>query len=345
MMKKVWISLALVFSMALVNGGYAEVKPMVIRIAEHSPPKGVRGDGIRWMIERVEKQSGGKIKFDVYWGGSLLKASELIRGIGKGTADIAFIWPGYTPKELPVWQALNAVVIGPKDSVKSTELMLKLAEEIPAFREDFAKWNLKILGFHTTSSYGLLLVSPLNRIHDLKGRKVRAPDPSHLTMLKVMGSTPLFMPMGEVYTAIERRAIDGVFAPLESAYRFKFHEVAKHIYPCFLIWGNIPNVAAINVDTWSKIPKELHQMMEAVFREMSMYIGESIQNGYTTMREDFKKIGATANDIPDADLLKWGEMPEVKALEGEWVEKAKNSGLPGDEIMKRVKELIADATK
>lgn len=345
MKKALWAAVGLVFLMGLVGGAYAETKPMIIRIADHSPPKGFRADGINWMIKRVEEQSGGKIKFEVYWGGSLLKAKEMIRGVGKGAADMAFIWPGYSPKELPVWHALTAIAIGPKDVRKAAQFMIKLTDEIPAFKADYAKWNLKVLGFHTNTGFCLYMTKPVDSIYDLKGLKVRAPDPGHLTMLKAIGATPIYMPMGECYTAMQRRTIDGVFTPLESGHRFKFHEVAKHIYPCLAVWGTVPNVASINIDTWNKIPKDLQGRMEVIFKEMTMYLGDSVQNGYAKMRDDFEKAGATVKDMPDEDLMKWGRMPEVAALPEEWVKKANDLGLPGDAIMSRVKELLREAMK
>lgn len=345
-MKRIfWIAVGMVFAMGLVGGAYAQAKPLIIRIAEHSPSKGMRADGIKWMIEKVEKQTGGQIKFEVYWGGSLLKAKEMIRGVGKGSADMAFIWPAYSPKELPVWQSLTTVVLGPKDVRKATALCMRLTHEIPAFKADYAKWNLKVLGFHQVSGYNLFMTKPLGSIYDLKGMKVRSPDPSHLTMLKAIGATPIFMPMSECYTAMQRGAIDGVFCPLESGHRFKFHEVAKHMYPCLPVWGSVPNVASINIHTWNKVPKESQHIMEDVFRQMSMYIADSIETGYGRFRADFKKAGATVTDMPDADLEKWSQMPEVATLPAAWVKKANELGLPGDMIMSRLKELVADAMK
>jgi TRAP-type C4-dicarboxylate transport system substrate-binding protein len=346
MMKRIlWISIGALFFLSLAGGVYAETKPLVIRIADHSPPKGFRADGINWMIDKVEKGSAGKIKFEVYWGGSLLKPKEMIRGVGKGAADMAFIWPGYTPKELPVWQILTAMVIGPKNVRKATELMIRLVDEIPAFPADYAKWNLRILGFHTNTGYGLYMTKPIKTIWDLKGMKVRAADTAHLTMLKAIGATPIFMPMGECYTAMQRGSIDGVATPLESGHRFKFHEVAKHIYPCLAVWGTVPNVASINIDTWNKLSNDNQNLMAKTCLDMSRYIGDSVQNGYTLIRNDFKNAGAAVTDMPDEDLIKWSQMPEVAALPNGWVQKANDLGLPGDDIMTRVKELIAEAMK
>ena len=103
----------MILGLVLIAGpGYAE--PITIRIADHSPPKGVRADGINYFIDNVEKMAPGKVKFEVYWGSSLLKHKEMLKGVGKGAADMAFYWTGHAKNELPAWQALTKVILGPK---------------------------------------------------------------------------------------------------------------------------------------------------------------------------------------------------------------------------------------
>jgi TRAP-type C4-dicarboxylate transport system substrate-binding protein len=345
MKKTLWIAIGALFLFGLVGGTYAEAKPVVIRIADHSPSTGIRAEGVNWMTKEVEKATGGAIKFQVYWGGSLLKAKEMIRAVSKGAADIAFSWPGKRPKELPIWQALPTILIGPKDVGKATQLCLTLMKEIPSFEADFARWNLKVLGVHQVSGYNLFMTKPLKTIYDLKGLKVRSPDKPHLAMIKAIGGTPIFMPMSEAYPSMQRGTIDGVFCPLESGHRFKFHEVAKYQYPCLPVWGSVPNVAYINVNTWKKIPADARQKMEEICAGMSMKFADLIQNGYTRFRNDFKKAGCEVRDMPDEDLIKWTQMPELASLPDQWVKKASEQGLPAEMVMSRLKELVAEAMK
>ena len=345
MKKALWIVIGAVFLMGFAFSTYGEAKPVVIRIADHSPSKGIRADGINWMTSEVEKATGGAVKFEVYWGGSLLKAKEMLRAVSKGAADMAFTWPGKRPKELPVWQSLPTILIGPKDVGKATQLCLTLMKEIPAFEADFSRWNVKVLGVHQVSGYNLFMTKPLKTIHDLKGMKVRSPDKPHLAMIKAIGGTPIFMPMSEAYPSMQRGTIDGVFCPLESGHRFKFHEVAKYQYPCLSVWGSVPNVLYINRNTWKKLPADVQQKMEKICADMSFKYAEITQNGYTRFRSDFKKAGCEVRDMPDEDLQKWSQMGDLGSLPETWVKKAGEQGLPSEMVMSRLKELVTDAMK
>ena len=208
-----------------------------------------------------------------------------------------------------------------------------------------AKWNLKVVGYHKISAYCLFMTKPLSSLSDLKGRKVRSPDPAHLAMLKAIGATPIFMPMGECYTAIQRGAIDGVFVPLEGAHRFKFHEVAKYIYPCMPFWGSVPSAFIMNVKTWNKLDAETQKAFTQVGRETSLHISELVQNGYGRMRDDFIKSGATVKDAPIEEIMAWTQLPMVKALPEEWVKESAKSGLDGAAIMQRLQEVVGSAIK
>lgn len=349
MNKSVCKVLAIVTSCAVIMGFAgtlcAAKKPILIRLSESSPPKGFRADAINWAKERIEKQTEGNVRFELYWSSSLLKIKEKVRGVSRGTADMAFMYAGKYPKEFPVWGALNSVVIGPKDGRRVAALDVKLLDKVPAFNADFAKWNLKILGFHVTTGFCLFMTKPLDTIDSLKNMKVRAPDLAHLTMIKVIGGAPLFMPMSECYTGMQRGTIDGVFSSLESGHRYKFHEVAKEIYPCLPVWGSIPNVAVINVDTWNSIPEKDQKIVGKIFRDMGSYVADIQEKGLAKMRADFKEAGCAVNDIPEQELLRWSRMPGIPELQEAWVEKANKLGYPGDQILGTVKDLVAEEMK
>ena len=56
-----------------------------------------------WMMDEIEKRSGGEIKFEKYWSGSLLKAPDLFPGLRSGAADIVIGAPAaYNVREYPL---------------------------------------------------------------------------------------------------------------------------------------------------------------------------------------------------------------------------------------------------
>jgi TRAP-type C4-dicarboxylate transport system substrate-binding protein len=335
------MTLALVFIGGILGAVDGEAKSVTVKVVDHSPPKGLRAVSINYVIEKVEEQTNGEVKFQTYWAGSLLKIREMVRGISEGVADMAWMWPPKHPTEYPAWQALAAIVVGPKDLRKAVQIGSDLVENIPAFRADFEKWNTKPMGYNQVSGGCLFMNKPIETIWDLKGMKVRSPDPPHLAMLAALGATPVYIPMADTYSALQRGAFDGVFTFIESGHRFKFHEVTKYIYPCTYLWAQGPNVVALNIDTWNKISKKNQKIFSDVCQEMGRDTAVITMEHEAKEREDFKKAGCQVRDIPKQDLIKWSQMPKVVALQDQWVEKANEAGLPANLIMSRVKEIVS----
>ena len=73
-------------------------------------------------------------------------------------------------------------------------------------------------------------------------------------MIKALGGVPVVMPMGDVYTSIEKGVVDGGCAPANVMLATKHFEVAKYrVEPRF---GLLVSMIGINLDRWNKLSKE-----------------------------------------------------------------------------------------
>src|SRR5699024_6403518 len=64
---------------------------------------------------------------------------------------------------------------------------------------------------------------------DMRGLRVRSPSPTANDIIESLGATPISMPMGDVYEALERGVIDAAMVPFETLYNYSFHEVINYI--------------------------------------------------------------------------------------------------------------------
>src|SRR5436305_1819307 len=72
-------------------------------------------------------------------------------------------------------------------------------------------------------------------------------------VIKALGGVPVVMPMGDVYTSIEKGVVDGGCAPANVMLATKHHEVAKYrVEPRF---GLLVSMIGMNLDRWNKLPK------------------------------------------------------------------------------------------
>jgi tripartite ATP-independent transporter DctP family solute receptor len=87
-----------------------------------------------------------------------------------------------------------------------------------------------------------LTVRPVKSVADLKGMKLRVPNNTiQVKGTEVLGASPTPMALGEVYTSLQQKTIDGLENPLPVLYGGKFHEVAKYL----ILDGHI-----LNATTW-----------------------------------------------------------------------------------------------
>ncbi len=63
--------------------GTAQVKPITLKMSVWlpAPTVNVFARANSWLVQEVEKRSGGRLKVDYYWSGSLVPAKETVSGL------------------------------------------------------------------------------------------------------------------------------------------------------------------------------------------------------------------------------------------------------------------------
>jgi TRAP-type C4-dicarboxylate transport system substrate-binding protein len=84
-------------------GAAAPAKPLVLRLAEMSPPTGTRAEFLQKACKEVETLTEGRVKIQIYWSETLVKVKEMPRATQRGLCDISWVIAIYTPAEIPLW--------------------------------------------------------------------------------------------------------------------------------------------------------------------------------------------------------------------------------------------------
>lgn len=319
------------------------VKPITLRWADHSPPAGLRFDGIDFMRKKIEERTGGRIKFDFYWGASLLKAKEMLVGVQENICDIAYVNPNYYPKQMALWGAWTTFFIGPEDQHITNDIWHKAIGEIPDFEADLAKWNQMLVTYAGGTPYALISTTSVKGLDGFKGLKIRAPGRWDLVRLEAGGATPVSMPMTEAYMALDKGTIDGVLCNLEAQYRFKFHEPAKYVLTMKPVWSPMPFLYTINLDVWNKLPPDIQEIILDAGIEQAEYMSELTNEQWDEIIAKEREAGVTVIPMPAADLQRWSTTPGVEEIPSIWAQEVKELGIDGEPILKHIDELLAEA--
>lgn len=304
-----------------------------VQSAKGSPISNV----LDYFLDEVEKRSGGKVKFERYYGESLASAKDHFEALSSGLADVALFIPTYTPGKTPLatvsWNPClgsNAWVAGNAYN----ELYQKLPEMVKDLEED----GVKFIAVQGGSPYYVFLKTkePPKKIEDMKGLRLRSSG-SHNELAVILGATPVSTTGPEIYQALERGVLDGAFFPPGALVGYSMQEVVKYFWKLNL--GSTVNVIGVNQKTWGKLPEDVKKVMDEVAKDMpkaSYEIYEVKGDG-----EGVKKLEAVGVKILDPDP---GEQEKLNKLaepiSDKWAEDMEKKGLPGRKALNTYRELL-----
>src|SRR6266576_1003707 len=114
--------------------------------------------------------------------------------------------------------------------------------------------KIRVLGYPTFGARHLLNTKRrVLKPDDLKGLKIRAPDPLLEATWRALGANPTPLPFPEVFNALQQGVIDGDANPLTSIQTFRWYESVKYVSYTNTAVGI--GVLIINEPFFQKLPK------------------------------------------------------------------------------------------
>src|SRR5512135_167763 len=208
------------------------------------------------MLEEMKKKSDGKLAYTMYAGAALGKGPDHFDIVAKGLSDMGYFTATWTPGRFPLTDVLSlaAWVDGKDVATEIGNAMYKriLNQEFPGVK--MMELNGCIQAFMWTKK-------PVRTLEDVKGLRVRSPGGHQTNYIKALGAEPIFMPLGDVYMAMETGTIDGIVTCPPLILSFKLHEVAKHA--TVLTFGCVSEGTVMNLNSWNKLPEDQKKTVEA----------------------------------------------------------------------------------
>lgn len=238
-----------------------------------------------WM-DFVERESGGRIAIRPVWSGALLSSEHSMVELRHGVADIGLITPIYTK----AGTHLIRIQSGFYSDARTPESQLALYRCMAAEHAQLAQEveGLKVLAIQGGPLPGLLTRSkPVRRLEDLKGLRIRS-STELLPVLQSLGADPVNMPMGEVYSALAKGIIDGVFAPPDTFRSLHFSELAPYFTRLYTPRGAYP-ARAMGARRWAALSAADQAVLEASIpvweAALSKQTFRAVQLGLETARD------------------------------------------------------------
>ncbi|MCL6639108.1 MAG: TRAP transporter substrate-binding protein [Firmicutes bacterium] len=316
--------------------GAGDGKQITLRYAFFAPATTFPAKQMEKWKEELEKRTNGKVKVELFPGGTLLTDKNMYDGVRDRVADIGLSCPTYEPGRFPLL-GISDLPSGYPNAKVASRVVYDLVREYPpeAFKD------LKIITVFATEPAHLMVVKPVAALQDLNGRKLRISG-SLTPVLKELGATPVGMSMSEVPESLQTGIIDGLVTSREILKDLKLAEKLKYTtdYPLTIT----SFVAVMNKEVWNSLPPDVQKVIDDLSLEMCLWTGEYMDNHVAEALDWSKKEhGLQITVLSPEEKAKWDNM--LKPVQDRYVAEMKARGLPAEEYKKRLYELKEKYTK
>lgn len=294
----------------------------------------------RWFLDELEKRSDGAVKVTRYWASSLNKVGEHLPAVRDNTIDMSLISPGYYQADLPVTRGLEWYF-----RMNRADALLQVCHDVydkfEPLRNEWEKRHRSKVMYWTNWNYAPMITrKPVNSPDDLKGLRIRGYGVAN-DVIERLGGTGVPMAAPEVYTALERGLLDGVYGfDFITAVAYKLHEIAPH----FTAMGDgphAPSAIIINLEVWNGLPEEIKTICNQLTEEI--YTGKYSEIMTKVLSDYVKKAQAEG-----VKFNIWGDEQQQAAKKtvqpaevNHWIDTvAKPANIDGVQMQKLISEAI-----
>lgn len=271
--------------------------PMTVQIGfENSLSEPIGEALVKWQ-KLVEEKGDGSLKIELFPDSQLGSKSELIDTMLIGEpvitlADGAF-YADYGVKDM-------GILFGPFlfDNWEQCWTLI----ESDWYEEQCSLLEEKGLKIVTSNwMYGdrhTLTTKKVETPDDLKGLKVRVPGNEIQSVgFDTLGATSTGMDLGEVYQALQTKAIDGAENPIATLYGRKLHEVAKYL----LLDGHVKNFTTwvCSADFFNSLTKEQQDLLVSTGEEAGLYNNSLQADAEAEYLQQMKDEGVTVTELTE----------------------------------------------
>lgn len=297
-----------------------------LRFTTYNPPRGMEGQMATWLADEVKNRSKGQIEIQVYFGGSLLNARETLNGVKAGLADLGYLFVPYYPKELSAWTVAEPFLTGPVAPEKRAAFFWELYDGSPELEDALSQWNQKLIAIHVFGQHSVGSPKPIATLADLKGLRVRCAGGYDALHMSALGAQIVFFKGDEVYSAMQKGAIDANYTPITSYYKYKLYEIGDHHHLLSIPqFTGAAGLITINQDSFNKLSPDQQTILLETGRAYSIVESSKIVGLEKEYTEKMIKAGLSLINVPREQVLAWAKDCSEASKE-KWLEKTQGKG-------------------
>jgi tripartite ATP-independent transporter DctP family solute receptor len=302
-MKRLFIK-TVIAAVALGAFGLAQAQTKTIKFANQNAKGHPVVMGMEKFAEIVEAKSGGKLKVNVFPGGTLGSDQANISALQGGALEMASMNSGIYAslvKDFEIYdfpflfgnpKEADAVVDGPFGKSLHAKLEEKGLVGLAYYE----------LGFRNITNSK----RPIVKVEDIAGLKLRViPNPINVDWVKALDANPTPLPFPEVYAALEQKAVDGQENPVSTINSAKLFEVQKYLTLTNHQYN--PQSVVISKKFWDSLSADEKKIVQEAATESAKYQREQSRAAAASILENLKKNGMQVTELAPTEVAKLRE--------------------------------------
>ena len=251
-------------------------------------------EAVRWIGQELERQTGGRLRLRMFHSGQLGREAEAIDMARFGVIDITRVYSGALNNAFPLTQALCLPYVF--DSVEHLRHTLDGQVGAEVLR-GFEARNLVGLAIYDSGARCFYNTRrALNTPADMHGLKMRVPASDiFIQLIRLLGANPTPLSLGEAFSALETRLIDGAENNIRSFHSSRHFEAAgfwsqtEHSYA--------PDVLLMSKQSFEALSPGDRQLVLDVARQSVTVMRKLWDESESTARQAVADYGVKTNTV------------------------------------------------
>lgn len=203
----------------------------------------------------LEEESGGSMTATIL-GPEVVALPQMKDALQTGLANIGNALPLYFAADFPETGVAGDLALMGRNPHAMAWAMTEFGVNCAPCQEEFKKFGTAFLGAGSSDVYVLLTTKPVRTADDLKGLRLRSGGAPYSRWAEHFGATPVNMPVGQTFEAMNQGTIDGSMGSIVDMLSFRLIDVAKYVTLVPLGTYHVTSNFTVSLETWEGMSVE-----------------------------------------------------------------------------------------
>ncbi|WP_164744771.1 TRAP transporter substrate-binding protein DctP [Nioella ostreopsis] len=255
-MKHVFSTALVAASLAVAAPAFAD--PVQINAVTFAPRQASITQPFAQFVEEVNEMFAGEIEITWRGGPEVMPPFGQPEGVRNGAMGMTYTSPSYYQGLVPTSGTMNLSFMN-YEEIAATDYHERMTEL-------HAEQDLAFVGEipATQLNFQIYMSGEITSLADLEGQRIRV-FPALLPLVEALGAEPIVLPMPEIYTAMERGAIDGFMQGPNGGQAEQFEGIVSTVVQPGVYRAGFP--VLMNMDLWNEMSPDLQERFTTFLRE------------------------------------------------------------------------------